>query len=210
MAWALTIRALRLRQGLKQAALADLLGLDQATVSRWERGHSVPVIASQEQILSRIEAFDRESGHLQYLFDAVVRSPYRVLLTEPGVFSMVASSESAREYFELPTGPYDAYDWTAVPHTPHQRFVYEIVSKGKFTDKTIVHIQSCVALSMPTGEVVLNTATYYPVWTGEGSPRFIVKIEGRQEYDGRDGLLVIHRSTTAPESIIISTKKPPE
>lgn len=34
------IRSYRRRMGLKQGALADLLGVDQATVSRWERGQS--------------------------------------------------------------------------------------------------------------------------------------------------------------------------
>lgn len=34
------IRSFRQRMGLKQGALADLLGVDQATVSRWERGQS--------------------------------------------------------------------------------------------------------------------------------------------------------------------------
>lgn len=36
------LRTARRAQGVKQAALADLLGVDQATVSRWEAGLQVP------------------------------------------------------------------------------------------------------------------------------------------------------------------------
>ena len=38
------IRALREAKGLSQAELAEALGLDQTTVSAWERGVSEPTV----------------------------------------------------------------------------------------------------------------------------------------------------------------------
>lgn len=48
------LRSFRRRMGLKQWALADLLGIDQATVSRWERG-SRPVDARIWRTLVEME-----------------------------------------------------------------------------------------------------------------------------------------------------------
>lgn len=42
------LRKARRAQGIKQAAIADLLGIDQATVSRWEAGIQVPSSEMQE------------------------------------------------------------------------------------------------------------------------------------------------------------------
>lgn len=40
--WSLLLKQLRQRQGLSQTALAQVLGVDQTSVSRWERGVDVP------------------------------------------------------------------------------------------------------------------------------------------------------------------------
>jgi DNA-binding XRE family transcriptional regulator len=46
--WAKEIRAYREREGLLQEALAEALGVSQATVSRWESGRQRPDIESQQ------------------------------------------------------------------------------------------------------------------------------------------------------------------
>ena len=49
------IRSLRTRMGLNQKALADLCDVNQATVSRWERG-LIPVDRNVQNLLRRVES----------------------------------------------------------------------------------------------------------------------------------------------------------
>lgn len=55
MEWAREIRRFRQLNGLKQFALADVLNVDQATVSRWERGVQIPDIATQMRLRTLIQ-----------------------------------------------------------------------------------------------------------------------------------------------------------
>lgn len=49
--WANVIRTLRVRRGLSQAVLAGMLGVDQKSVSRWERGLDQPKVSTQRRLL---------------------------------------------------------------------------------------------------------------------------------------------------------------
>lgn len=62
--WGLWIRQLRAKHNLKQAALAEMVGVDQATVSRWEAGRTAP----DAQMQGRIRAL---MGHRP--FDALLK-----------------------------------------------------------------------------------------------------------------------------------------
>jgi DNA-binding XRE family transcriptional regulator len=53
--WGNEIKAFRIRNSLKQAALAELVGVDTATISRWERGRDRPSLAYQK-ILGKLIA----------------------------------------------------------------------------------------------------------------------------------------------------------
>ena len=48
--WARAIRAFRVQHGMKQIVLATLLGVDQSTISRWERGVDTPSIAMRRRL----------------------------------------------------------------------------------------------------------------------------------------------------------------
>ena len=50
MDWATYIRAYRRNRGLKQADFAAIIGVKQATVSRWETGMLRPGLASQRRL----------------------------------------------------------------------------------------------------------------------------------------------------------------
>lgn len=50
--WAREIRAFRLSRAAKQRWLADHVGVDTATVSRWERGIDRPSLAAQRKLAS--------------------------------------------------------------------------------------------------------------------------------------------------------------
>ncbi len=48
--WRTFVRRYRLRHGLSQARLAELLGVAQRTVSRWERGDDRPSVLQQKRL----------------------------------------------------------------------------------------------------------------------------------------------------------------
>jgi len=48
--WAAQLRRFRRLRTIKQAALAEMLGVDQATVSRWEGGRQVPDLGIQRRL----------------------------------------------------------------------------------------------------------------------------------------------------------------
>jgi transcriptional regulator with XRE-family HTH domain len=48
--WPRLLRSFRAREGLTQSAIADRLGVDQSTVSRWERGVDQPALAARRSL----------------------------------------------------------------------------------------------------------------------------------------------------------------
>lgn len=60
MTWAVQIRLARYGLGITQEALAVIIGVSWTTVSRWERGVSVPSQRRQRAILDAIERIGRE------------------------------------------------------------------------------------------------------------------------------------------------------
>lgn len=53
-----TIRSYRKREGLKQAALAERLGVSQSTLSRWERGLVTPPPNVLRRVLNLVWTLD--------------------------------------------------------------------------------------------------------------------------------------------------------
>lgn len=56
--WARYIRDYRKRYGLKQADFAALMGVEQATVSRWETGLLRPGVATQRRLREKVVGFN--------------------------------------------------------------------------------------------------------------------------------------------------------
>ncbi|HSV27940.1 MAG TPA: helix-turn-helix transcriptional regulator [Candidatus Omnitrophota bacterium] len=84
MQWGANIRRLRAARGWKQVVLAEMLGVDQATVSRWERGLQRPDVTTQMKLRDMLRAnlpeIDRvalaaiqQSPHLALAFDRALR-----------------------------------------------------------------------------------------------------------------------------------------
>lgn len=69
MKWSDSITQYRRLRGLKQAALAEVLGVSQSAVSRWERGLDVPTPKAQRQMRGLMAApiSAREGGWLRTL-----------------------------------------------------------------------------------------------------------------------------------------------
>lgn len=54
--WARFVRQLRAREGLSQSSLADMLGVTQASVSRWERGVDEPSLRLRRRMRDMIRS----------------------------------------------------------------------------------------------------------------------------------------------------------
>ncbi len=98
MDWADRIVRLRAARGWKQAALAELMGVDQATVSRWERGLQSPDVASRRR-LARLYQREHPPGDRVALL-AVEASPHP-FLAFGGDLAVVAASPSAGDFFGI-------------------------------------------------------------------------------------------------------------
>ncbi len=61
------LKRLRRSVGLKQSALADLLEVDQATVSRWESGSQTPSPSTQQDVFSVLGPARTDDGALKRL-----------------------------------------------------------------------------------------------------------------------------------------------
>lgn len=98
MDWADRIVRLRAARGWKQAALAELMGVDQATVSRWERGLQSPDVASRRR-LARLFQREHPPGDRAALL-AVEASPHP-FLAFAGDLAVVAASPSVGDFFGI-------------------------------------------------------------------------------------------------------------
>lgn len=79
--WAEEVRRLRRAKALKQAALAQILGVDQATVSRWERGEMAPSLDMQKRLRDLI----RQSVPDEWLYrHSVTVAPGIVVVSNVG------------------------------------------------------------------------------------------------------------------------------
>lgn len=70
--WRSQLRILRHYHGLKQAVLAEMMNVDQATVSRWERNRQTPDLSGQKRLRDLLYKF---STRMDVEVKAVLSSP---------------------------------------------------------------------------------------------------------------------------------------
>src|SRR3954469_15191294 len=71
--WSEQLRRFRRHRALKQTALADMLGVDQATVSRWESGRQTPDLGMQRRLCELMRrAEPRKDTLLKHVIDTSV------------------------------------------------------------------------------------------------------------------------------------------
>lgn len=86
MDWPTIVRIARKRVQEKQSSFGHRLGVDQATVSRWESGKQIPAEAFRDQILHMLEtvepaaAPDTETAHLSLASAAFSAAPTGIFL----------------------------------------------------------------------------------------------------------------------------------
>lgn len=96
MQWAAGIRRLRQSNGWKQTTLAEMIGVDQATVSRWERGLQTPELSVRKCLVELMRRRVPELDRLQML--SVEASPNLAVAFDRD-FRVIAVSEAAAALF---------------------------------------------------------------------------------------------------------------
>jgi transcriptional regulator with XRE-family HTH domain len=90
------LRRARRAHGMKQAALADLLGVNQATVSRWEQGLQVPAPAMQAAAFGLVSAPSGRNEALKRLVESCVAPVH--LIEEASHVCLTYSRPRARDW----------------------------------------------------------------------------------------------------------------
>lgn len=77
--WSVFVKRYRLRHGLSQAHMAELLGVAQRTVSRWERGDDNPSVAQQKRL--RDLGWEPKNSLIRALYASITHCPAARALT---------------------------------------------------------------------------------------------------------------------------------
>jgi transcriptional regulator with XRE-family HTH domain len=98
MDWPAQLRRFRRNNLLKQATLAEMLGIDQATISRWETGRIAPPLSAQRRIRDLIGYHSAGDTLLRHWIDTTVNP---VVLSN-GTYEIVAASAAYEKGHGLP------------------------------------------------------------------------------------------------------------
>lgn len=87
---------LRRAMGVKQLAVAQELGVDQATISRWEAGQQAPSVEAQQRVLSMLSASGSDDTGLRRLVENAAN--YVHLVDEATHVCLAYSRSRARDW----------------------------------------------------------------------------------------------------------------
>lgn len=90
------LRRQRRVRGMKQAALGDLLGVDQATVSRWESGAHAPEAKAQHRALAIVGSLRGDDAALRRLVERSIDCVH--LVEEASHVCLAYSPSRARDW----------------------------------------------------------------------------------------------------------------
>ncbi len=148
--WKKLVRRYRIRHGLSQARMADLFGVAQRTISRWERGEDSPGIAQQKRL--RDLGWEPSSSLMRSLSASIVHCPAPRALTRSEALTLQQLSGPA-----LAKRPSMA-DWVGRDLAPIAYGVLEEILDDRILQRAIANgeIQSLVT----TTRSVLKSAEH--------------------------------------------------
>ena len=91
--WSDFVKGFRLRQGLSQHGMADLFGVSQRTISRWERGDDSPSLVQQRKM--RDLGWEPPGSLLRNLALSIVHCPAPRALSRTDKLQLQVVSEAA-------------------------------------------------------------------------------------------------------------------
>ena len=163
------LRRVRVSSGLTQSDLADMLSVDQATISRWERGAQMPDGAMQNRLrdlLFRGRAIsDARLVHF-------VRSSLSLMALISAEGKLVAVSEGLRRLM-----PPDRDSLRDIM-TPTIAEFWDAANANGFFRGEVASLHTAFEFSGANGAPVLVTGSLHPVTLSDGSVQMLA--EGRE------------------------------
>lgn len=158
------LRRVRVSSGLTQSDLADMLNVDQATISRWERGAQMPDNAMQNRLrdlLFRGRAIS--DARLVHLVRSV--SGLMVLINAEGKF--IAVSDALRRI--LPAGK----ESIAEIMTPSIEEFWNAANSSGFFRGEVASIHTAVEIIRTDGSSCYISGSLHPVTLADGSVQML-------------------------------------
>ena len=163
--WRLLIRGYRRENGLKQEALAYMLGVDQTTVSRWERGKDKPSLAMQKRL--RDLMWKREDTALEAVERLVRFSPGRATLLMPGTKIVAVSEPTARRFGVSSESMRGALHRKFVGDEFYERYMVPVGDAGIYNG-AVARIERINPLPLENGKLGYSRASITPVHCASG------------------------------------------
>jgi len=128
--WPSLIKAFRKTHGLKQEVLAILLGVDQTTISRWERGRDRPSLSMQKRLRDRM--WKREDSALEASVRMARFSPLLSTVVDPDS-KVIETSQSYGTRFALAPAAMRGHHWSRFVGDPYyERFIVPVKKAGLY------------------------------------------------------------------------------
>lgn len=155
----LGLRQARLARGLSQAQLAEAMNVDQATVSRWERGTQLPEPGVQTQL--REFLFRGRAIQDAMVYHFVRSSPgLRLLISAGGVF-LAASQPCGGKRLE---GRQIADFGNSI-----LRSAWTLACSGGFFSGAMASVRFATDIVRDNGEILYTICAWYPVQMTDGT-----------------------------------------
>lgn len=175
MDWARYTKDLRRARGiLTQAELAEMVGVDPVTVSRWETGRREPDILYRQRLMELAKSRDGKADRA--IIAATRHSTGTVQLYEPGGDKVIAASEELCRLQGLSHDEYVAMSWR-----DHTSETAQIVMNTPVIER-MLRQGEITAISTHTYAPSINGSNYYvhgicsPIWFSSGEMAFHLSI----------------------------------
>jgi len=163
--WSVLVKGYRRENGLKQDALAYLLGVDQTTVSRWERGKDIPSLAMQKRL--RDMMWQREDSALEAVARLVRFNPGRATLLMPGTKVIEVSEPTARRYKSAPSAMRGDLYRKFVGDDFYERQMVPVGDAGIYNGE-VARVESLNRMSLEDGTKRFTHSSIVPVHCASG------------------------------------------
>lgn len=180
----LGLRQARIARGLSQAQLAESMGVDQATVSRWERGTQLPDSGMQ----ARLREFLFRGRAIQ---DAMV---YHFVRSSPGMRMLISAGGTILAASQLCGGKRLEGRHVSDFGTPVLRSAWALANDAGFFRGAIASLRFAADITRDSGEVLYTLCAWYPVQMTDGDATLLADmaiIDATQfEAARHDGIVV--------------------